>query len=64
MNLSKQKVELAMAERKLTKKELALRCNVSQQRISALLKSGTCEPKTAWKLASGLGVAVIDIIDT
>ena len=33
-----------------------------RQNISAIIKRGTCEPKTAGKLAVGLGVPVAEIV--
>ena len=61
MNISREKVEYLLAERALTQAELAARCGVSRQSLSAILRRGTCEPRTAGKLAAGLGVPVQDI---
>ena len=61
MNISREKVEYLLAERALTQAELAARCGVSRQSLSAILRRGTCEPRTAGRLAVGLGVPVQDI---
>lgn len=55
-------VETTVAERGLTKSELAARSGISRQSLSTILRRGTCEPKTAGKLAAGLGVPVAEII--
>lgn len=62
MNLLVQRIETVMAEQGLTKKELAANCGISAQNVSTIIRRGTCEPKTAGKLAAGLGVPVADII--
>lgn len=62
MVISATKIETRMAELGLTKKALASSCGVSRQNISALIRRGRCEPRTAGKLAAGLGVPVSAII--
>ena len=62
MNIHGQFVETKLAELGLTKKALAASCGISAQNISTIIRRGTCEPKTAGKLAAGLGVPVADII--
>lgn len=62
MNINAIKIETFLAERGITKAELAKRCGISRQNISTIVRRGTCEPKTAGKLAKGLGVDVLDII--
>lgn len=56
------RVESILAERGMTKKAYAEKCGISRQNISTILRRGTCEPKTAGKLAAGLGVPVSEII--
>lgn len=56
------KIEMLLAEKGLTKTALADKCGVSRQNISTLVRRGTCEPKTAGKLARGLGVEIEDIL--
>lgn len=62
MTINAMKIETLLAERGLTKKALADRCGISAQNVSTIVRRGTCEPKTAGKLAAGLGVNVADII--
>jgi len=56
------KIETILAERGMTKAALAENCGVSRQNISTIIRRGTCEPRTAGKLATGLGVSLADII--
>ena len=46
----------------MTKSELAARSGVSRQQISTIIGRGTCAPKTAGKLAAGLGISVLEIM--
>ena len=57
MTINAIRIESILAERDMTKAALAERCGVSRQNIS------TCEPRTAGKLAAGLGVSVAEIIE-
>ncbi len=61
MTLDVFKLETILAERGLTKAMLARKCSVSRQNISTIVRRGTCEPRTAGKLAAGLGVGVAEI---
>lgn len=63
MNINAKRVETILAERNLTKAALAKCCGISAQNISTIVRRGTCEPKTAGKLAAGLGVSVADILE-
>lgn len=62
MRLDAFQIELQMAEQELTQKRLAELCNVSARNVSIIMRRGTCEPKTAGKLAKALGVPVEKII--
>lgn len=62
MFINVQQVEIILAQQGITKATLAKRCGLSRQNISTVIRRGTCEPKTAGKLAAGLGVQVNDII--
>ena len=65
MQIDTQKIMLILAEKGLTKKAFAERSGVSRQNISTILCRGTCEPVTAGKLATGLGVSVSEfMVDT
>lgn len=61
MELDTKKIEVILAERGMTRTALAELCGISRQNISTIIRRGTCEPKTAGKLASGLDVPVIEI---
>lgn len=63
MNISAIKIETMLAERGMTRTALAELCGISRQNISTVIRRGTCEPKTAGKLAAGLGVNVSDILE-
>lgn len=63
LNLNKQAIDIILAERRLTKADLAKNCGISRQNISTIIRRGTCEPRTAGKLAAGLGVPVTEIIE-
>lgn len=62
MTINTQHIETMLAEQGLTKAAYAARCGISRQTVSTIIRRGTCEPKTAGKLAAGLGVSVADII--
>ena len=62
MKISAIKIEMWLAELGITKTELAKRCGVSRQNISTIVLRGTCEPKTAGKLAIGLDMNVEEFV--
>ena len=62
MEISTKKIEMLIAEQGTTKAALAAKCGLSRQNVSTIVRRGTCEPKTAGKLAFGLGVSVADIM--
>lgn len=62
VRLDVMKIVRLLAEQGLTKSELAARSGVSRQQISTIIGRGTCAPKTAGKLAAGLGVSVEEIM--
>ncbi len=63
MNINAAKIETLLAERGMTKTALADRCGICRQNISIVIRRGSCEPKTAGKLAAGLGVSVMEIVE-
>lgn len=63
MTINTRYVELALAEQGLTIAAYAAKCGISRQSVSTIIGRGTCEPKTAGKLAAGLGFSVSDIIE-
>lgn len=63
MTINTMRIETMLAEHGLTKAAYAESCGISRQNVSTILRRGTCEPKTAGKLAAGLGVPVAEIIE-
>lgn len=62
MKIDMSKIEVILAQQGITKTTLAERCGLSRQNVSTILQRGTCEPRTAGKLANGLGVPLSEII--
>ena len=62
MRIDQQIINTILAERGITKAEAAKNCGISRQNFSTIIRRGTCEPRTAGKLAAGLGVPVANII--
>lgn len=62
MRINTFKIKTLLADRGMTRKELAKSSGISRQSVSTILHRGTCEPRTAGKLASGLGVTVAEIV--
>lgn len=62
MKLNTQKIEILIAEQRITRAQLAERCGIARQNLSIIVRRGTAEPKTVGKLAIGLGVCISDII--
>lgn len=63
MTINVQRLEIVLAEKCMTKTDLSAKCGISRQNLSTIIRRGTCEPKTAGKLAAGLGVPVADIME-
>ena len=62
MKIDSIKIKLILAEREMTRTELATLCGISRQNVSTVLTRGTCEPKTAGKIAKALGVDAREIV--
>lgn len=63
MRLNISKILEIIANLGITFTELSCRSGVSRQNISTIIRRGTCAPKTAGKLAVGLGVSVAEIME-
>lgn len=63
MKINTKKVMMILAERLMSKTDLADLCGVSRQNVSTIMTRGTCLPKTAGKIAKGLGVDVTEIME-
>lgn len=62
MRINAVTIETILAKKGMTKAILSAKSGISRQNISTIIRRGSCEPRTAGKLASGLGVDVADII--
>lgn len=56
MKISKNKIDLIMASKGLSAKEVSERSGISRQNFSTLRLRGTCTATSAFKIAKGLGV--------
>lgn len=63
MRIDTSKIELLIARQGITKATLSKKCGISRQSISTIIRRGTCEPKTAGKIAAGLGIPVEHITE-
>ena len=63
MKIKAYKIKLMLAEMEMTRSELGTKCGISRQSISTILTRGTCELKTAGKLAKGLGIPLCEIVE-
>lgn len=62
MMIDTHKIDTILAEQGITKAILSDRSGISRQNISIITKRGSCEPRTAGRLATALGVSVAEII--
>lgn len=62
MKISKQTIQIYMAEKKMTMTALAAESGMSRQQLSVILAKGICTPASAGKIAEGLGVDVAEIV--
>lgn len=63
MKLNRNKIDVAMADKKYSIVKLAELYGVSHQRMRVILNSQKVSPVTAGKLADALGVPVTEIIE-
>lgn len=64
MKLSREKVNIAMARKKMTVAQLAEKYNVSRARMNVILNSQVVTPVCAGRVADALGVDVTEIIES
>lgn len=62
MKLNAKRIEKELAVRDMSKADLARGMETSRSFISNVLTRGTCEPKTAGKIAKALNIDVEKII--
>lgn len=58
MRVDSVRIETMLAEREMTKRRLSTLCGISAQNLSTIIRRGTCTPKSAGRIAKGLGVSV------
>lgn len=63
MRINTRSINLLLARQSITKSELAKRSGLTKQATCQLIKRGTCEPRTAGKIARALGVDVEELIE-
>ena len=63
MTLDREKVNLILAERKMTVTDLCETAGISRNRFYTVMNSKKISPKTAGRFAEILGVPVTEIID-
>ena len=63
MVLSRKKIELAMAEKQMSRREVAEKMGVTTNCINVILRRQTTAPKTVGRLAAALGVPVVELIE-
>ena len=63
MKLNRDKVNIAMARKKMTVVDLAKAYGVSRARMNVILNSQVLTPVCAGRVADALGVDVTEIID-
>ena len=63
MRISKRQIMIYMAMNGQQIKTLAKKIGLQANNLSTILTRGTCRPETAAKIADGLGVTVMDIVE-
>ena len=56
-------IDVLLARQQLTRQKLAEKAEIDKGNLSTMLKRGFVRPKTAGRIATALGVDVIDIIE-
>lgn len=64
MKISKEKIELILAKKNLKIVDAAKIMGMTRQNFSTIKNRGTCTPATAAKIANGLGVEVVELIES
>ena len=64
MNISKSKLEIAIANARISNKELSKLSGIRQETIARIKKNGNANPLTIGRLAKALDVRVEELIET
>lgn len=62
MIIDKNKVEIALAKKIMTKKQLSIKSEIRPQNLTKILEGKICEPHTVGKIARALEVDVEEIV--
>ena len=62
MEISKNAIEMILAERQLDKSKLSEKIGCNRSWLSAVINRETCRPATAGRIAKGLEVPVSEIL--
>lgn len=62
MKINVRFIAIKLAEQGMTQSAYAEKCGICRSQISRTLRRGTAGPKTAGKLAAGLGVSVEEVL--
>ena len=63
MRINSFRINAQLARQGMTQSELAKKAGTTRQALSTLIRRGTCEPRTAGRIAAALGVDVEELID-
>ena len=58
MKINSKKINVLLAEERINQTKLAERSGILRQNVSTIIRRGTCDPKTAEKLAAALAAAL------
>lgn len=62
MKINSERIEIEMASKRMTQRDLSDAAGVSRRNICNIIKRGTCNPRTAGRIAAGLGIPVEQIV--
>lgn len=62
MRIDKQKIEILMAEKQMTKSAIRKLCGLPESTMTTIFKRGTAQPVSIGKIARALDVPVREII--
>ena len=62
MKINRSKIEIILAQKRMTRASMASKASISRQSISTILTRGTCEPRTLGRIAAALEVDVEQLI--
>lgn len=62
MRINSFRIHAQLARQNMTQTELAKRAGTTRQAMSTLIRRGSCEPRTAGKIAAALNIDVEELI--